>query len=426
MAVPLIVPRRPRARPSLPVITPLCDDPWWNRAAFFTGCCCRAEVIVIGHTYGTTDEGTGSLSRIRPEDGSPMWTVDLGSDTILGTTYKRIPYSVDLDSRGNVYAYWASSQDTAGEQQARGSASSAQGVKKYDALGNLLQSYNLPAQAVFNFSPVYPQHGKVRVDPNDDTRIYVLGTYDTGGNLLHRFDDSLSLQWSIGPATFGATNTRGVGLAVASDGYVWADVQKVWKVDPSSSVVTSSTALTGVGLFLDPSDRVRLPQPESGINTAVAGYASFPTTQFARFHSAFPTPDGAGTWGSGTDFNGSSGYADGANCVFACSNNLPWTPAVGTDLRDVCYLVTDDDGTIVSSGYWTKDTSNGGTIDGIAHNATTNSVFVAGTSADASSDPVIAGKIDPPNNTTEWVAPVFTTPTGSSRGWSIAARTCRL
>ena len=386
----------------------------------------QSEVVVVGHTKGATPKGTGSLSRIRASDGSVMWTADLGSDTIGLSTYPRIPYSLDVDSRGNCYVFWQNSQDTSGLQQGFGTIGHKQGVKKFDVNGNLVASYNLPSSnaSIPTFSPVYPQHAKIKVDPNNDDRIYVGCHYDVAGKWLYRFDATLSSPvWSKGPAdTHASVTGRSVGLAVASEGSLYvgnypSGDDTIWHFDESGVVIDSDNTFLGIGLFVDPSDRVRT--PEDGTTTDVGGYGTFPTPSFGLSHGSFPTP-ASGTWDGGSDFYGTSGYADGSRCVFGSALPIEWTPTTGPDQPEASFLITDASGAVVGSGWW----ADGGVIEGLSRSAITGSVFCAGAGVSGAS-PVIVGSIIPQTNTTVWTAGVLSSPTGH-RGWSIAARTCRL
>lgn len=390
----------------------------------------QKEVLVVGHTKGATSKGTGTLSRVKAIDGSVIWTVDLGSDTIGLNTYPRIPYSIDLDSRGNVYVFWQNSQDTSGLQQGFGTINQKQGVKKYSPLGNLLASYDLPnsSSSVSTFAPAYAQHAKIKVDPNNDDRIYVGCHYDTAGKWLYRFDATLSAPvWSKGPADTNAGVTgRSVGLAVASDGSIYvgnypvSGTDTIWHFDATGTVIDSDNSFDGIGLFVDPNDKLRMPEEDgSSIDESVAGYGTFPTVSFQRFFTEFPTPD-AGTWDSGASFYGTSGYGDGSRCVFGSSTPIEWTPTTGPDQPEASFLITDQFGAVVGSGWW----GDGGVIEGLSLSKLTGSVFCAGAGVSGVS-PVIIGRIVPQSNSTLWTAGVLSSPSGH-RGWSIAARTCRL
>lgn len=390
----------------------------------------QSEIIVVGHTKGATAKGTGSLSRVRSSDGSVVWTADLGSDTIGLNTYPRIPYSLDLDSRGNAYVFWQNSQDTSGLQQGFGTINQKQGVKKYSPTGNLLASYDLPnsSSSVSTFSPTYAQHAKVKVDPNNDDRIYVGCHYDSAGKWLYRFDATLSAPtWSIGPADTHAGSTgRSVGVAVASDGSIYVGnypasggpgSATIWHFDATGAVIDSDDSFLGIGLFVDPNDLLRT--PEDNATTAVGGYGTFPTPSFSHFVTEFPTP-AAGTWDGGADFGGTSGYGDGSRCVFGSSLPIEWTPTSGPDQSEASFVITDASGAVVGSGWW----ADAGTIEGLSFSSTTGSVFCAG-SGISGLNGVIVGRIVPQTNTTLWTAGVLSSPSGH-RGWSIAARTCRL
>ena len=390
----------------------------------------QQEILVVGHTYGATPQGTGSLSRIRPSDGSVIWTADLGSDNHLGTDYPRIPYSVSLDSRGNTYAYWLNAADTSGKLQALIGPGHKQGLKKYSPTGNLLASYDIAATGAYTVGTnAFVSHGKVEVDPNHDDRIYVACDYNTDGKWLYRLDDNLSVTWSIGPAetAVGVTN-RSRGLAVRSDGslfvsnYPIASIGDItWLIDENGTALNSDTVFIGQGHFVDPSDKLRVPLNGLVSLSVGAGYGTYPSAQFGRSYSDFPTPDGSGTWNAPLSVWGNCGYADGVNCVFGLQTPVPWTPS-GPAQPSANLFVTDASGNAVRAGWW----GNGGTVRGLAKNTQTGSVFCTGTGLSGGGFAAsIVGKIDPINNTTDWTAPILTSLVGDN-GWSIAARTCRL
>lgn len=382
--------------------------------------CCDSEMIALGHSRGTTPVGTGTLSRISPDDGSPIWTVDFGVDA---SSRPRIAYGVDVDSQGNVYAYWRPAFTTANDGHALG-AFGTQGVHKYDKDGNLLASLNLPNVSASFVTPggsLVTANVNVRVDPNDDTKIYCGCDYDVNGYWLYRLDDSLTIQWGVGPSEVtAAVFGRCVGVTVGNDGKVYASNTNggVYQfLDDGTFVDDDTTFIRADGMAIDPnSGRLKITQDESDGGIAVAGYATFPTSAFAKTRFDFPEPEALGTWNASSSFNfrGSSCIATGANNVFASIIPMQYARS-GGGTGQASYLVTDASGNPVSSGAW-PDPIDGRPMYGITRNASTGSIYVTGSGGRS-------GKIDPLLNTIAWTNQTYSSPAaGDERGWSIAAR----
>lgn len=383
--------------------------------------CCDSEMIALGHSRGTTDVGTGTLSRIDPDDGTPIWTVDFGADT---AGRPRIAYGVDVDSQGNVYAYWRPAFTTANDGHALGTIGTTQGIHKYDSDGNLLASLNLPnvnGSFVTPAGSLVTANVNIRVDPNDDTKIYCGCDWDVNGYWLYRLDDSLTIQWGAGPTEVSAfVFGRCCGVTVGNDGKVYASNTNggVFQfLDDGTFVDDDTTFIRADGMAIDPvTGRLKITQDETDDAIAVAGYAAFPTMQFAKTRFDFPEPEVLGTWNVSSTFNfrGSSCIATGANNVFASIIPMQYARSGGGN-GQASYLVTDASGNPVSSGAW-PDTITGLPVYGITRNASTGSVYVTGVAGKS-------GKIDPLTNTISWTNQTYSSPAaGDERGWSIAAR----
>lgn len=413
----------------LPVIRGIADDPWWDRAAFFTGCCCGFEMLVVGHSLGTTDKGTGSLSRLNPETGAPLWTVDLGTETSGPNTYPRIAYSVDLDSHGNVYVLWVPSVDEAGVSSF-GVSTRKQGIKKFDRNGNLLNSVSLPNvhgtwSGTSDFNPP-----RIRVDRNDDDRIYCCCIQTASNQVAFRVDAGLNVVWSYAPSTMStALRTTGVAIGIDGNPFYAGDPFPVSKLNASDGSLLLSDTTNGSirSVAVEPgTGRVRAGRFNATFAFSDIGYSSFPTVAYGHVHTDYPTPTPLGTWDAGNIPWVGSCVSNGLYTLYASRNQLRFDRGGGLGDANASYLIAAPDGTTIGSGWWGEGAVPGGFINEVCQEEVTGNVFVTGGASKTGVGSIITAKLDPLNNGTWWYGRVYTgSGTFSQQGHGIAARTIR-
>lgn len=388
----------------------------------------QQEIVVVGHTLRDTGKGTGSLSRVNQNTGAAIWTVDLGAETLGPDSYPRIVYAVDLDSRGNVYAYWRPSNTTDGRGIPNAFNTFKQGIKKYNSNGELLQSFDFPNVALM-FNPITDfQFVALKVSPLSDDVIYCGVEVDTDGHCLYQLDGKLAPQWGYTLDNLGTPIGRCTALAVRPDGTINAALPG----GPYHIAADGSDILTpvGFGTLLGSLGIV----PGSGnINVGLfaendsapfaAGFdpLDFSPALWGRTHEFFPTPEVLGEFQASANVAGTSCFATDLYFVVASAEQVAYDRAGSAGTAFASYLVMDQNGNPLHSGcFGGASQITGLPIYRMAFNPTTARAFVVSLSSRT------VGEIDYVNNLTKWHNQLCaSTPDAADRGWCIAARTCR-
>lgn len=331
---------------------------WSGQHFFWPGCqCCRVPMVVAAHTNDTTTFGFGSISRLNPDDGTILWTTDLGTDSSSGK--ERAAYRVALDSGGNVYALWMlrKTTDVSGYMyDPPPSGKTVGGVAKLDSDGNVLDLITLGTlHASFPAGTAEPEGmrlGRIVVDPNDDDRIYFSCMMDNAGYWVYRVDATLSTVWGFGPsATSSDPNYQayggGLGMALDNDGDLFVSTLTGKTVlSPMTGQVELFLLASADGSILEHANGQDGPQfavlVDSLNNSARSAGRSLVSSTADRLIKARPTPLNSydedwvktqgdysystpGAWtsfGNGRRF--AAGLFDGTRYLWGNSAPIPW------------------------------------------------------------------------------------------------------
>ena len=342
---------------NLPTIDPYARDPMRDVVAYFSGrCCCKAEMLVLAHGKTITSSGPGTLSRLSPTTGEVIWTVDFGTYSNGGIDYDKTCYSCDLDSEGNVYAYWAPAAPGSGYYTPLYLGGTPHGVRKFDKNGLLLHSYDFPAMKTPypSLPSLYPYHPRVRVDPANDDLVYCGCAVDFGEKFLYQFDASLSPQWTFGRSDtvsafpFAGISGSPVSMAFPDGGGVYVAVQgATLRISQSGGLVDYDLISYGdaAGVFLNSSQKVRVSLQSSVY--VIAGYGTFPTVNFSRYVAEFPTPEISGTWyADPSGYICDKGWANGTSEIYVAGLRPPTWSTSGGATRWASFFVTDASGAV--------------------------------------------------------------------------------
>lgn len=394
----------------------------------------QTKMLIVAHTLMTTSQGTGSLSRLNPNTGAVIWTVDAGTYTRGGTDYPNLFVSCALDSRGNVYAYWINAATVDGATQGALNSGLPQGVVKFDMEGNELASLDLPTMGVHSSwgSSIF-LHPRIRIDQADDTRIYCGSAYDTDGKWLYRLNDALATTWAIGEAESFAVTTPSAGANLSTHGLVISSTGDVYLTNANvthrcseAGVLSSSfDAVATNKLFIVPeTDELRA--ATSNTPYIHRTYGNFPTVAAMHAYNEWATPEVGGTWAASFLQRTTAGWSDGLVDVYLAYADNSWTTA-GGDTKFARVFATRPNGSILYA-------SEGGSISGVdvAHDTASGKVYVAGNhvGADPVTGVVSTGVIacvsaNETEFTNVWVRNIKATGTGSGTGFDVAARTVR-
>jgi hypothetical protein len=388
----------------------------------------QEELLVLCHARGATSHSAGSVSRLDPITGDVVWTFDLGTDPDVGAA--RVGYSVDIDSRGNIYVAWQVSTSSGIGPPYIGATGAAGGIVKLNRNGTQLASHTFPPRHTdFSVAGVINgQNAQVRVDPENNDRIYFAGDYDDDGYWLYRLDADLNVVWGAGPAEIdAAAEGSSVGLAITPDGHLFvvnAPTTKVFKVDVSGSLVGSLSPSLGnlKAVAADPSSRLRAGGGQSNPGSVlIGGYQANLTGQWTKVLNDFSMAPPAGSWAGpvgGYSANIKTMLYDGANILCGLgADSAIWNVTAGGTRTASILRLSSDGGVVLDAFGWGNWTGGGGSsVFGAAHNAVTNSTFLAGAASNSGNK--MAGKLG------GWESQVLTTNPGLL-AWGIAVRTVR-